>query len=95
MDLKPIVKGCKAIIIHSQYGNDGKEVTVGECVGEIKFVDQVAKDKIIAWWIRPELPTNHGKRTNRIPEYQLMRIDGFDPSEELEEQDELVKEKTD
>lgn len=93
----PIEEGCLAVIINSKIGNNGKEVFVGEFIGEIEcypengmIVNPTRKDY---WNIdRPiNCETVSGIRlldTRRVSESKLLRIDGGEFKEE--ETEELV-----
>ena len=74
--MKPIEKGCQAIIINSKAGSDGKVVIVGDylgVVGNFKYNNH--------WEIDISIPSTFGNPSNHISEYKLMRIDGYKQEE--------------
>jgi len=94
--MKPIEEGCRAMIINSINGNNGKIVTVGSYAGQHpEFPYSVSL--ISSWEISPSLIARYeesGRLTKEsyAQEYNLMRIDGFEESESSEtKQKELVK----
>ena len=88
--LKPIEVGCKAMIINSVHGRNGKIVTVLEFIGEsVPFLCNDAAgelNKIIyhrAWRI-DFLWINYLAHTQDVtPEHCLMRIDDPDLEEQI------------
>ena len=78
--MKPIEKGCRAVIIKSMAGNEWKEVTVGDCIG-VLINYSVPEPR---WEISPSLISNTGDLINHMYESWLMRIDGYDQEETRE-----------
>lgn len=73
--LKPIEKGCMAMIINTGIPeNDGQIVTVLECLGEMVHPDTFKIHMI--WRVDHVGPTNKGTMSDLIRESRLMRIDG-------------------
>ena len=67
-----IEPGCMAVIINSKMGNNGKVVNVISNVGKIEdWYD------VVFWETDLILLGSDGVTDSLIPEYQLMRIDGF------------------
>lgn len=83
MKLLPIVPGCKAVIINSVMGHNGKEVVVGKFLGSVSKC--IGKDR---WEINTYVESNLGIMINHVQESQLMRIDG---NEELFKAEEIEK----
>ncbi len=77
--MKPLEPGCLAMIINSRIGNNGKVVTVGDFLGEVKT--HVGTD---FWEVSPGILTNRGRISHFGHESQLMRIDDFDGEYVLE-----------
>lgn len=83
--MKPIEKGCLAIIINSRAGNNGVSVTVGKCMGRHEVYNEPK------WEIDIELIGVLGSKMNHALESQLLRIDGYEETEASESQLELVE----
>jgi hypothetical protein len=81
--MKKIEAGCLAMVINSVH-NNGKIVTVIENLG--RLFPTVKHDywrfdaKFDAFTRKDNKPI--GKKIDHCPEYQLMRIDGFDEDEQ-------------
>ena len=86
--MKPIVRGCSAIIIRSEVGNDGKEVVAGKYLGTMEGYLYPHH-----WEISPGIHfINVNRRTGdrtRAPglmyhasQQKLLRIDGHEGTED-------------
>lgn len=75
--LMPIEPGCLCIIRNSFTGNDGQCVRVVRAYGELDYsLPGQGRERHFAWEIDRKLMSVKGKRHNRVPEFQLLRIDG-------------------
>ena len=81
-------EGCLAIVINSECGNNGKIVKVIKCLGKIygnnENIYWEFEGSLPGMKIRTKIPIEN---TNKCPEYQLMRIDGFTEETENFEQE--------
>ena len=69
---RPIEEGCRAVIVNSVCGNDGKEVRVIKLVDCVLFSGVGLSNK---WVIDLYLLNEEGETNNTIGEHQLKRID--------------------
>ena len=75
---KQIEPGCRARIVNSQAGNDGKIVTVLECVGDlVGFKTRFGP----RWRMDTQVLTTRGGDTDHMGEGQLQRIDDDEEQE--------------
>lgn len=70
--MKPIEKGCLALIVHSKAGHAGKTVTVGSYLGAVKGWYPDGR-----WEIDREVAGTNGEMKRHYPGKWLMRIDGY------------------
>jgi len=82
--MKPIEKGCLALIIKSNAGNEGITVIVGNFIGAIDGWGGVDN-----WEIDKSLPSMLG---NAVPMHYrgswMIRIDNYQPYQEIEQKKE-------
>lgn len=77
--MKPIEEGCKAVIVNSRGGNNGKIVNVGKFIGDPKISGYISPEQSRSHWeISPPLPSVSGSIGNTVSEYLLLRIDDED-----------------
>lgn len=95
MNLKPIEAGCLAVIIKAFVPeNNGKVVRVGKFLGDNPPVaDDAHMPFPRCWEIDTVIPTDTGYLVKCAPEYNLLRIDGEDFSDETETEEELTENK--
>jgi hypothetical protein len=79
--MKPIEAGCKARVVKSHNGHEGKIVTVIKSLGS--GVDGVSQRYGDRWKVNGVFPTNDGKQIDHFGECQLERID-YDGNEKTE-----------
>ena len=90
--MKPIEAGCKAVVINSLAGNNGKIVDVGSYLGDVVYHDitidgfyhRIADNGKDFWSISPSLVTTTRQLSDYAPEHNLMRIDDPDIQESIE-----------
>lgn len=97
--MREIEAGCLAVVVNMKgnlVGLNGKSVTAVCYLGDVyctcdhpncarKFLDENF------WEVDIDIPTNHGINIRALPEENLLRIDGFDEQELLDERVELAK----
>jgi len=77
--MKPIEKGCKAVIVNTVHGVcDGKIVVVQDYLGELDFI-HIGINR--AWLVDRGLKAMNGGVTSHVPEFMLLRIDDDDKEE--------------
>ena len=90
--IKPIVEGCRAIVINSRAGNNGKEVVVGKFIGskkdflanDIWEVDRLLRTR---WESLSDPDLGEGIGEHSCSASLLLRIDDYEPSDEEKEAD--------
>ena len=85
--MKPIEPGCECMVINSVAGNNGLIVTAIRYLGEDFFDENSVFNKGRVWEIDKKVNAinHHGHalpRNKKISEYNLRRLDDYEPTEE-------------
>jgi hypothetical protein len=89
-----IEAGCKAITINSKHGRNGISVIVGRFIGSgYMHPSDLGIDEDL-WEISPPVKAAYASglevMVSRVPEFNLMRIDGFEEQDKVSDGKELI-----